>query len=96
MIFPLERCKINRVEILFLRYNGLNLACWPPKLCIFIAKAVYLGAISMTKYELFFKLLYVFKFLYISLSMSVKKITLVFLSLLEVMIPNKPSDWHFL
>ena len=61
-IFPFEWCKeINRFETLFLRYNGLILACCLPKLCIFIAKAVYLDAISMTKYEIFFKLLYDYK-----------------------------------
>ena len=36
----------------------------PPKLCNFVAKTVYLDAISMTSYELFFKLLYVYMYKY--------------------------------
>ena len=35
----------------------------PPKVCIFIAKAVYLDAISMTRYELFFNPLYVYMYI---------------------------------
>ena len=46
------------------------------KMCIFIAKVVYLDAISMTKYELFFKLLYVYKCYIITLSNSVETIIL--------------------
>ena len=44
----------------------------PLKLCIFIANAVYLDEIFKTKYELFFKILYVYKcYNYISLSNSI-------------------------
>ena len=65
----------------------------PQRLCIIIAKVVYLDAISTTRHELFYKHLYVYKW-YILVRRIVRNRLSLFFSNLEVMIPNNPSDRH--
>ena len=49
----------------------------PKKFCKFIAKAIYLDPISMTKHELFFKRSYVYKSYLFLCQLVLKRLSLV-------------------